>query len=230
MCSHHQQGRKLLRSDLHLPQDSVYLSQRAESSGHRSALRPHMKGSGAQRWGRWAVRAAQGLQEHAEFCSHSFPQPQGMQRILSPVKHHPASLSSTGSQGCYRKEPPLLFIEACMTDGPEKARGWGDAVFSLTGPGTSRTNRWSVVKQKQLDSRPPGGLGQLSPCPGFNTATAGLCRKMSTYKSRLLEQISHRWRPRCFSVRAGTHLSKLFLSHFGLYLKKVPTLRSVPFV
>lgn len=109
MCSHHQQSRKLLRSDLHLPQDSVYLlCERAQTSGHYYALRPQIKGSGVQRS---AVRAMVGLEEHAEFCSHSLSQPLGMQRIFSPVKFHPACLSWTGLKGCYRKDPPLLFIE-----------------------------------------------------------------------------------------------------------------------
>lgn len=51
MCSHHQQDRKLLGTDLHLlHDDSVYfLCKGTEMSGHYFALSPQMKTSGAQK-------------------------------------------------------------------------------------------------------------------------------------------------------------------------------------
>lgn len=55
--------------------------------------------------GRLAVQAAAGLQEHAGLCSHSLPQPLGTQRILSPVKPHPACLS----RGLLQEGPPLCY-------------------------------------------------------------------------------------------------------------------------
>lgn len=105
MCSHHQQSRKLLGMAYIWPAiASVAYAKRSESSGHSAALRPQIKASGAPRWDDCCL-CSEALVKHAELCSHSLFPPLGMRRILSPVKHHPACLSRTGLQGCYRKDP-----------------------------------------------------------------------------------------------------------------------------
>lgn len=115
MCSHHQQGRKLLRGDLHLPQDSLFLMQERRDEWARLCPQTSDKRMWSEETGRLAVRAAAGLQDHAGLSSHSLPQPLGMLRILSPVKPHPACLS----RGLLQEGPPSA-IHRSMTDGPEK--------------------------------------------------------------------------------------------------------------
>lgn len=92
---------------------------------------PKIKAIGVQRWDHSLSGAVVGLQEHAEFCSHSLSQPLGMQRILSPVKPHLACLSWAGLRRCYRKNPPLLFIEAWQMGQRRRVSSgcWGDAVL-----------------------------------------------------------------------------------------------------
>lgn len=120
MCRRHQQSRKLLRSDLHLPQDRVYfLCKTAERSGHYPALRTSDKRTWIVEMGPLAVQAIVGLGEHAEYCSHSLSQQPGMQRLFSPVKPHLVCLSWTGLTGLLQKGPPSA-IHRNMPDGPER--------------------------------------------------------------------------------------------------------------
>lgn len=120
MCSQHQQSRKLLRGDLHLPQDRVYiLCKSGERSGHYPVLRApdKRKRSAEMEW--LAVQAIVGLGEHAEHHSHSLSQLLGMRRILSAVKPHLACLSWAALTGLLQKGPPSA-IHRSMPDGPEE--------------------------------------------------------------------------------------------------------------
>ena len=173
-----------------------------ESREEWALLSPKIKGIGVQRWDHSLSGVVVGLQEHAEFCSHSFSQPLGMQRILSPVKPHLACLSWAGLRRCYRKNPPLLFIEAWqMGQRRRVSSGWGDAVFrSLVQVHylLMKKRCHAVVKHSSLTPDLPMRRGQLSPYQGLNLTAVGICRKISCYKSRLLERISPRWTLRSF--------------------------------
>lgn len=123
-----------------------------------------------------------------------------MQRTLSPVKPHPRVLVEWALTGLLQ-EGPLFAIYRSMTDGPEKA-GAGVMLYSpclaqVQSPAEQIGGR-AAVKQSRLTPDPLVGRGQLSPCPGLNTATTGICGRMCLHKSRPLGQISHRWTPRSF--------------------------------
>lgn len=159
MCSHHQQSRKLLRSDPHLPQDRVsFLCKRAERCRHSfsfSALRLEIKASGSRDGDGslsgatvacWALQplpvSNPGNAEDVESCETS--------SYMSQL---------TDLQGCSRKKPPsppLLFIEE--SDGPQKKcwqRVWWSCVHHLS------NENHAGVKWTSLTPDLPVGRGQL---------------------------------------------------------------------
>ncbi len=119
MCSHHQQSRKLLRSDLHLPQDRVYfLCGSAEGSGHRSALRPQIKGGGVPRWD--DLLSGPGEVWTSVLSSAATPCPNHWECRGSEVRWN--LIRRISAEWAYRAvtgRPPSA-IHSSMTDGLEK--------------------------------------------------------------------------------------------------------------